>query len=47
MSEVDDAIAEIQKNKNIVLEGVCSHFADADGEDTALPINRLGRGITS
>lgn len=29
-SELLDAIACINKNKNIVLEGVCSHFADAD-----------------
>jgi alanine racemase len=29
-SEVDDAIAAIKSNKNIILEGVCSHFADAD-----------------
>jgi alanine racemase len=35
MSEASDAIAAIKKNKNIVLEGICSHFADADGQDSS------------
>ncbi|MFH1246329.1 MAG: alanine racemase [Candidatus Liptonbacteria bacterium] len=31
--EVAEAVEIINKNKKIQLEGVCSHFADADGED--------------
>ncbi len=30
ISEIPDAIAAIKSNKNIIIEGVCSHFADAD-----------------
>jgi alanine racemase len=30
ISEADEAIAAIRSNKNIILEGVCTHFADAD-----------------
>jgi alanine racemase len=29
-SEADEAIKVIRSNKNIILEGICSHFADAD-----------------
>jgi alanine racemase len=35
VSEADEAIATIKKNKNIILEGICSHFADADGADSS------------
>ncbi len=34
ISEVGEAIGLIKKNQNIILEGVCSHFADADGESS-------------
>ncbi len=29
------AVECIKNNKNILLEGICSHFADADGDDSA------------
>ena len=32
--EKDEAIKIIQGNKKIILEGICSHFSDADGNDT-------------
>lgn len=32
-SEVDQAIKLVKKNRNIIIDGVCSHFADADNED--------------
>jgi alanine racemase len=35
ISELSRAIFLIQKNKNIILEGMCSHFADADTENSA------------
>jgi alanine racemase len=34
-SQIGEAIRLIRSNKNIILEGLCSHFADADGEDAA------------
>lgn len=33
LSEIQEAIKLIKANPNIILEGVCSHFADADGCD--------------
>jgi alanine racemase len=35
LSEINDAIAAIKKNQNIILEGICSHLADADGSDSS------------
>jgi alanine racemase len=32
--EVDEAIKCIKSNKNITLEGICSHLSDADGQDS-------------
>lgn len=32
LKELDEAIEIIKENKNMVIEGLCSHFADADGE---------------
>jgi alanine racemase len=32
LEEVNEAIKLIKKNQNLILEGVCSHLADADGE---------------
>jgi alanine racemase len=32
-TELDEAIELLKQNKNIVLEGVCSHFADADSDN--------------
>lgn len=31
--ELNSALEFIEKNKNIELEGICSHFADSDGQD--------------
>jgi alanine racemase len=33
-NEIQEAIELIRSNENIILEGVCSHLADADGEDS-------------
>jgi len=33
LAQVEEAIRLIKSNKNIFLEGVCSHFADADSQD--------------
>jgi alanine racemase len=33
--EIIEAIELIKKNPNIVLEGICSHFSDADSPDTS------------
>lgn len=32
IEQIDEAINLIKANKNLILEGVCSHLADADGE---------------
>lgn len=32
--EIDEAIKLIKANKNFVLEGICTHLADADGADS-------------
>ncbi len=32
-NEINKAISIIQKNKNIILEGLCSHFSDSDGNN--------------
>src|SRR5581483_5829394 len=41
-TEIDEASKLLSQNKNIILEGVCSHFADADGraEFTYLQIEK-------
>lgn len=33
INEIDEAIKIIKTNKNFILEGICSHFADADSQD--------------
>jgi len=35
LSEISEAIATVKLNPNIILEGICTHFADADGNDSA------------
>jgi alanine racemase len=35
ISQLSEALELIKSNTNIVLEGVCSHLADADGENTS------------
>jgi alanine racemase len=34
-SERSEAVSIIQNNQNIILEGICSHFSDADSTDTS------------
>lgn len=34
-SQLDEAVSIIKANSKIVIEGICSHFADADGPDDA------------
>ena len=49
IEEVETAMAIIKNNANFILEGVCSHFADADSEAEAFTLqqiekwNELGR----
>jgi alanine racemase len=33
VEQIDEAIELIKSNSNFILEGLCSHFADSDGED--------------
>ncbi len=33
INEIDEAINILRENKNFILEGICSHFADADSQD--------------
>ncbi len=33
LEDCGEVISLIQKNRNIILEGICTHFADADNED--------------
>jgi len=40
-SDLTEAIALIRSNPNIILEGVCSHFADADGEDPSFTEHQI------
>lgn len=42
LSEVGEAIKLIKANANIILEGVCSHFADADGETKIFTEKQIG-----
>lgn len=41
ISELDDAIVAIKQNSNIKLEGICSHFADADGNNKGFTLNQI------
>ena len=45
--ELDEAISLIQGNSSLTLSGVCSHFADADGEDSKLTRRQIERFTTS
>ena len=33
LEDCGEAVLLIQKNKNVILQGICTHFADADNED--------------
>lgn len=39
--EIEKAIVLIKNNKNIFIEGICSHFADADGDDSDFTTNQI------
>lgn len=39
--DLDRAISLIKSNPNIILEGACSHFADADGQDEANTLKQI------
>lgn len=41
-SEITSAIKFFKANKNLVLEGVCSHFPDADGDSETFTKNQIG-----
>lgn len=41
--ELDEAIRLIQQNSSLVVSGVCSHFADADTENSALTRRQIER----
>lgn len=41
LGEVDAAFDAIGQNKNIVLEGLCSHLSDADGPDEAFTLRQI------
>jgi len=40
-NEIEEAIALIQNNSNIILEGACSHFADAGNPDTSFTFKQI------
>ncbi len=39
--EKNEAIDLIRNNSNIIIEGICSHFADADNSDTTFTNNQI------
>ncbi|MFA5838544.1 MAG: alanine racemase [Candidatus Paceibacterota bacterium] len=41
ISEIEMAIEIIKSNQNIFIEGICSHFADADGDDSGYTIDQI------
>lgn len=43
ISEVEEAIKIIKNNKNIFVEGVCSHLADADGDDSDYTMDQINK----
>ena len=43
MTEVEDAFAAVKKNKHLILEGLCSHLADADGADESFTLLQIER----
>ncbi len=43
MAEVEEAFDAIQQNENIILEGLCSHLADADGADESFTAQQIER----
>ena len=43
MTELDEAFAAVQRNENIILEGVCSHLSDADGPEESFTQKQIER----
>jgi len=41
--EIKEAMEIIKSNKNIFVEGICSHFADADGNDSGYTIDQINK----
>lgn len=41
LSEVEQAVKIIKENKNIFVEGICSHLADADGDDSVYTMDQI------
>ncbi|MDR3642358.1 MAG: alanine racemase [Candidatus Doudnabacteria bacterium] len=42
-SEIAEAIKAIKSNRNINLEGLCTHFADADGADNRFTLGQIAK----
>jgi len=43
LAEQEAAFEAVRRNKNLVLEGLCSHLADADGPDAAFTEQQIAR----
>lgn len=43
ISEMEEAINLIKENRYLILEGVCSHLADADNEDKSITLNQISK----
>lgn len=41
LDQIDEAVNLIKSNKNIILEGICSHFADSDGENAEFTLEQI------
>jgi len=42
IEDTDESVRLIKSNKNIILEGICSHFADASNLDTTFTKKQIG-----
>ena len=42
-TEVEQAFDAVKRNEHIILEGLCSHLADADGPDEAFTVQQIER----
>lgn len=41
LEQIDEALNLIKSNKNIIIEGICSHFADSDGETEDFTLSQI------
>lgn len=41
VSEIEEAANLIKENRHLILEGVCSHFADADNQDKTITLKQI------